>query len=196
MSEESIQSPEYAAALLKLSPIVVEKFADALSDDLYPAESIEKIFGVEMRNEDNNPSEGVSGFGIGQLTYNAWLVLWINGFVTKDELIDALWEGKLPQIFEEKVNMAYERYLSQNKDTNPHVYMTQPVQELIRRGFTSIPWDVEMHQKLAVKKIAGDESALRIVLADRIDSSPRHPSSPAPSTSVHNKKKKKETEKK
>lgn len=65
-------------------------------------------------------------------------------------------------MFEEKVNMAYERYLSQNKDTHSHVYMTQPVQELLRGGFTSIPWDVEMHEKLAVKKIACDESAAAI----------------------------------
>lgn len=102
MSEASNQSPEYAAALLKLSPIVVEKFADALSDDLYPAGSIEKIFGVEMKNESSNSSEGVSGFGIGQLTYNAWSVLWINGFVTKDELINALWEGNYPRCLRKK----------------------------------------------------------------------------------------------
>jgi hypothetical protein len=116
--------------------------------DFYPEENYEKVFGVEMVQGYTPPD--VRDLWIGKLTYCVWQTLFKNDVITEQKLIDALWNHNLPQFFEQNVRQVYDEYIKPEGNINVK-YMTTYVPELLRRGFTSIPWDLEVHQLLFKK---------------------------------------------
>ena len=134
---------------------LVESFAKCIYDDVYPAESVEKIFGVVMPKE-----KSPAGFNIlseslqdsmsrmirelefmpmGKLVLNIWVGLFKSEHVNQKGITDALRKGSLPQYFEGCVR-------KQNKNRSSYY-----IQEILRRGFETIPWDREIHFRLVTR---------------------------------------------
>jgi hypothetical protein len=107
-----IAGPERAAS------IAVDKFWECLRNDGYPQEDYEKVFGVEMVQPYTPPD--VRDRWIGKLTYDAWKTLFMNG-CTKTDVKTALWQGKLPEFFAQRVTKVYSQF---NKEQSEPMYMT------------------------------------------------------------------------
>jgi len=111
-------------------------FRSAFEDDLYPPESMERVFGVQMDN------------AVGSCVFNAWKTLHLRGKITAANVKAAIAQGRLPQFFEAAV-----RSLSTRPgDDATHSYYTlrligedidMPVSWTLPPGelFASITWD-------------------------------------------------------
>lgn len=119
---------------------VTKVFFKSLLDDSYPPAIYEKIFGVEWSLSRSYYAES---FPTGELVYNVWVGLWKTKYCSKSEIIQALKNENLPQYFENKVKQQRDDYVVANAPLGEYV------PELMKRGFSPIPWDFGAHSLLA-----------------------------------------------
>lgn len=87
---------------------VTSFFRAAFEEDMYPAEGMERVFGVQMDH------------GVGSCVFNSWKTLFLRGRVTVANVKAAIAQGRLPRFFEAAV-----RSLSTRRgDEATHSYYT------------------------------------------------------------------------
>ena len=125
--------PEITMGLRK---VIVDKFFEALSKDLFPYELMEQIFGVQAETE------------IGKVVLGAWRTLWLNEMVDSDAVVQAISDGALPTFFEERVRTltaaTHSSYTVSLVGEAPPQMAMLPAGEL----FSHIAWDTEFLAKL------------------------------------------------
>jgi hypothetical protein len=138
-----------------LVPRIVELFFEGLGQGFYPYKNIEKIFGVEMTESSVSSHEVLNGtqdmdqyisrmlqglqtMPIGRLVFNIWMGFFKIGFLNQNEMTQSLTKGTFPQYFENCVQKQNEMCSSSY------------IKEILRRGFSQIPWDRASHCRLAV----------------------------------------------
>ncbi|OQR97550.1 hypothetical protein ACHHYP_10756 [Achlya hypogyna] len=134
--------------------VVTKDFFKALALDCFPPQVYERVFGVELVNEDPSPTLGV--MPLGQVVFNVWLDLRKNEVVTRASILSALWQSRLPEFFRECV--------MKQADAPPTPYY----EELLNRGFGDIPWDTSLH-KLLVKADAKEVMGIRVNGSEAIE---------------------------
>jgi hypothetical protein len=122
-------------ALKMMALKMSELFFTALTQDIYPMEEIERVFGVVM-TERNTFGDELSQAPLGTLVFGVWKTLYLRDKITQVSIADALTRGELPQFYERCV-----RGLGEEEQS----YYTV---ELIERGFVDIEWDDVMHNSL------------------------------------------------
>ena len=122
-------------------PDWTDDFFQCLHLDLYPSESVETIWGIQM----GGPVH--TGTPIGQAVFAAWQSLWKNAGGSVESpcspsfrraVILALAHGKLPQFFQAQVKAAHGR-----SPGNPRF------QILLQSDFEGIPWDSKLHLRIS-----------------------------------------------
>jgi hypothetical protein len=86
------------------------------------------------------------------LIFGIWEGLLKTEYITETEVIQALLQGNLPILFEQKVVKQYSDYSSEKAPMGSYV------PELIRRGFNSIPWDLDFHKLISESDTCGKKS--------------------------------------
>ena len=128
---------------LSLATKYVDIFLTAIKADYYPPEDTEKVFGVVMSPTSTRVMTEAS---IGQLVFNVWIGLFKMSYFNRNDLIKELCNGSLPQFFESKVKQIHDVYAAAPAGNLERLGVYIP--ELLRRGFSEIPWDTEIHDKL------------------------------------------------
>ncbi|EOD19874.1 hypothetical protein EMIHUDRAFT_444805 [Emiliania huxleyi CCMP1516] len=143
-------------------------FRCAFSDDTYPPENMERIFGVSMDD------------GVGKCVFNAWKTLYLRDKVAVGSVKAALAAGRLPEFFEDTV-----RSLSSRPGAAAtHSYYTlrllgeevdMPASWNLPPGelFSRIPWERRVHAAMADSPPATGARAPTASLAGRTTVQPR-----------------------
>mmetsp|Transcript_14729 Transcript_14729/g.19582 ORF Transcript_14729/g.19582 Transcript_14729/m.19582 type:complete len:430 (+) Transcript_14729:183-1472(+) len=86
----------------------VQQLIEAINQDLYPAKSVEGLFGINMHA---GPIIDPMEIPLGQVVFNAWItIIKIHKIVSEDELVCALLEGKLKEEFQNWLKRAISYY--------------------------------------------------------------------------------------
>ena len=127
-----------------LADWTVERFIDALSKDVYPMEEYEGIFGV--RGDDKSspminvemPWLPTKRMPLGRIVYCAWMTIYKNGQLNRQQVVQALYNYSLPQWYEAKIR----------NNGNPLSYYSKAL--IDGNLFGQIDWDSLMHQRFAI----------------------------------------------
>lgn len=148
-----------------------------LTQDMYPPEDMEVIYGIEMGSDASNSVIGVGiDFPVGKLMYNVWMFLYKMYFEFETEYYDendqqagliarentkkqftksmgcAFLSGDLPGWFQRSVEM----YRIKAKESKRLCLCDSYVEELNRREFKGIKWDNEVLSNIKVWPRPGD----------------------------------------
>ena len=135
------QSPENNPILAKDSNnlyksvihAIVDHFFDALSADIFPAEEIQPIFGVDTPSKQPN---GLSSMCIGHVVFGLWQGLRQSNRPKQKQVEQALLEDSLPALYQETCK---EFNIKLGYDGTEKNYLS----ELNRRGFDKIKWSTQ-----------------------------------------------------
>mmetsp|Transcript_27591 Transcript_27591/g.60358 ORF Transcript_27591/g.60358 Transcript_27591/m.60358 type:complete len:257 (-) Transcript_27591:643-1413(-) len=172
--EENDQPTNPSRRRKEMAHLAVKGLTKALKDDVYPAENIESIFGIQMHpGPPATRSLSLECMPIGNLVYNCWAWLAKGHFQLKlvsilrnsniqeddpqfhsillqvsqgfsEDLEAALLQGNLPSWFETQIR----GLMAEDKLDMPQLGpCNNYFRELVRRGFHTIKWD---HRLLAV----------------------------------------------
>lgn len=128
-AEERMQEWEQLASFdsgtrLGICGAIVDDFISACTQDCYPLEDQERIFGVVMHQ--HTASLILQHKPTGNVVYLCWLELIKSQEATRHNIMHAILSRKLPPYFEELV-----------RNLDGSLYAA----ELVRRGFSDIEWD-------------------------------------------------------
>ncbi len=85
----------------------VDLFLEALRDDMFPAESMERLFGVQGPSEGDPDSMfievdspmGAMPLHIGQIVFGSWITLRNYGLLQREALVEAMMDARMDELF-------------------------------------------------------------------------------------------------
>lgn len=165
LAAETAPSPNTLEERSEIARSIAQDFIQAISRDLYPTETIETLFGIVME-ESTGARKSVKDYSLGALMLQGWkLILTVHAADVRlhlhvDDvqnsgteaaiesftvaLTNALPEGGMPSFFQGALREGYRRrreLMEESGQRHGVVAGDDCIEELMRRGFASIPWD-------------------------------------------------------